>query len=222
MKKAIITILILLILGGGGYFGYNHFFNKKDQPANKKVYTDKIKGFDYKLEKRDTKLYKSKFAELKKVLESDKIDYKKYAKLIAQLYVIDLYTLDNKVTKYDVGSTEFIYPDALENYELKVKDTLYKYVEDNSDKKRKQKLPEVSNIKVESIEESTFDYKVKGKDDETETTKTLDSYVVKLSWEYKEDLSYEESATLIIVKSGKKLYVIEQSDKDNKEESSEE
>lgn len=210
MKKVIIILLILIVLGVGGFFGYR-YFKPENKPINtKKVYTDSIKGYDYKLEKRDSKLYKEKYAELKKVLESKTIDYEEYAKLLAQLYIIDLYTIDNKVNTYDVGGSEFIYPDALENYELKVKDTIYRYMEDNSYGKRKQELPSVDSIKVESIKETTFELK----GEEGKESKSLEGYEVKLSWSYEKDLGYDEKATVILVKDEdeKMVYVIEQND----------
>jgi len=216
MKKILIIILILAVLGVGGYFGYKHFKGNDKPINNKKVYTDSIKGYDYKLEKRDSKLYKEKFGELKKVLESKDLDYEKYATLLAQMYIIDLYTLDNKVNTYDVGGSEFIYPDALENYELKVKDTIYRYMEDNSYGKRKQKLPSVKSIKVETKKETTFE--LKGEDDND--VKKLDGFQVDLSWTYEKDYGYDEEATVILVKNEDKkmVYVIEQKTGDEEEE----
>ena len=223
MKKFLIVVFILAVLGVGGFFGYKHFFTKSEvnKPA-KKVYTDKIKGYGYNLEKRDTKLFKEKFEELKSILKEKNVDFEEYAKVLAQLYIIDLYTISNKDTTYDVGSTEFIYPDALENYELKVKDTLYRYIEDNTDKKRKQELPEVKSIKVKSVKKDTYELKIKD-DNDNETSKTLDSYIVELSWDYKKDLGYDKEAKVILVKDekGKKLHVVEQTGKDTKKDTEE-
>ena len=42
-------------------------------------------------------IYKTYFKELSKVLNEKTIDYTEYAKLISKLFVIDLYTLDNKL-----------------------------------------------------------------------------------------------------------------------------
>ena len=219
MKKVVITLLVLIILGGGGFFGYKYFKPNNKPINNKKEYTDSIKGYDYKLEKRDSKLYKEKFAELKKVLESKDLDYEKYSKLLAELYIIDLYTIDNKVNTYDVGGAEFIYPDALENYELKVKDTLYRYIEDNSYGKRKQSLPTVKSIKASSPSETTFELK----DEDGKETKSLDGYEVKLTWTYEKDLGYDDKATVILVKNEDKkmVYVIEQNDGKEKTEKDE-
>ena len=87
----------------------------------------------------------------------------------------------------------------MENYELNVKDTIYKYVADNSYDDRKQDLPIVKSIKVDNFEPSTF----KLKDEE------VDSYEVNLSWEYEEDLDYDDEALVIIVRKDKKLYIVQ-------------
>ena len=178
---------------------------KVEKQTIKKV--DSIKGFDYHLEDRDTKLYKDEFQILKKNLESDEIDYEEYASSIAKLFIIDLYTIDNKVNKYDVGSLEFVYPKSKENFELNVKDTLYKYIEDNSYDDRTQELPIVSAITVDDIKESTY------KLEEEE----IPSYEVTLSWEYEEDLDYDDEAIIKIIKDDKTLYVVEKTDTDASE-----
>ena len=150
-----IVVVILIIIGVIAWF-----LLKKDEtnemPVNTIEVLDSINGYDYKLEDRDTELYKEKFLELKSVLESDVIDYESYAKLLAELYVIDLYTIDNKVSKYDVGSLEFIYPEDQEEFKNKVIDTIYKLVEDNATNKRKQELPEVMKTEVKELENTTY------------------------------------------------------------------
>ena len=123
-------------------------FNFENVPKQTVKKVDEIKGFNYHLEDRDTALYKKEFQNLKTNLESKEIDYEEYAKSIAKMFIIDLYTIDNKVNKYDIGSLEFVHPDAKENFELNAKDTLYKYVMDNSYNDRTQELPIVSSITI--------------------------------------------------------------------------
>ena len=200
-RKVLIVIIAILILLAGTFAVYKIMNPKKENTKiTKKL--DSIKGFDYVLEDRDTELYKDEFKSLKTNLESKSIDYKEYAKSIAKMFIIDLYTINNKVNKYDVGGLEFVHPDALENYELNVKDTLYKYVDDNSYGDREQELPEVSSIKVDNIKESTY------KIGENE----IDSYELSLSWDYVKDLEYDSKATIIIVKKDKYLYIVEKKD----------
>ena len=206
-KKIVIISIIVTLLVLAGVLVYLMLFTspKVEKQTIKKV--DSIKGFDYHLEDRDTKLYKDEFQILKKNLESDEIDYEEYASSIAKLFIIDLYTIDNKVNKYDVGSLEFVYPKSKENFELNVKDTLYKYIEDNSYDDRTQELPIVSAITVDDIKESTY------KLEEEE----IPSYEVTLSWEYEEDLDYDDEAIIKIIKDDKTLYVVEKTDTDASE-----
>lgn len=206
-KKIVIISIIIALLVLAGVLVYLMLFTspKVEKQTIKKV--DSIKGFDYHLEDRDTKLYKDEFQILKKNLESDEIDYEEYASSIAKLFIIDLYTIDNKVNKYDIGSLEFVYPKSKENFELNVKDTLYKYIEDNSYDDRTQELPIVSAITVDDIKESTY------KLEEEE----IPSYEVTLSWEYEEDLDYDDEAIIKIIKDDKTLYVVEKTDTDASE-----
>ena len=142
---------------------------------------------------------KSTYNELKNVLTQDEINYEDYAEVLAKLFVIDLFTMDNKVNRYDVGSTEYVYPDSVDNFKTNVEDTIYKTMENNSDGKRRQNLPEVSSIDDTSVETSTFEI------DET----TYDSYVVSLNWSYETNLGYDEFATITLIELDNKLYVVE-------------
>ena len=192
-----IVVVILIIIGVIAWF-----LLKKDEtnemPVNTIEVLDSINGYDYKLEDRDTELYKEKFLELKSVLESDAIDYESYAKLLAELYVIDLYTIDNKVSKYDVGSLEFIYPEDQEEFKNKVIDTIYKLVEDNATNKRKQELPEVMKTEVKELENTTYQ----------KNDTTLTGYKIPITLTYTKDLEYDKNVIVTVVKENDKMYVV--------------
>ena len=117
-KKWILVIIGGLILLNVGFFVYKTFIINNNTKVKETKTLESISGYDYKLEDRDTKLYEEEFNTLKTNLTSNNIDYTEYAKSIAKLYIIDLYTLNNKLNKYDIGSKEFIYPEALDNYIL--------------------------------------------------------------------------------------------------------
>ena len=210
MKKNkiwIITISLVILFSILGYLAYNIFFKKeakKDETSNETNITE-INGYGITLTDNDTALYKTEFEMLKANLESENIDYQEYAKSIAKLYIIDLYTINNKVNKYDVGGLEFIYEGAKDNYITNVTDTLYKYVEDNSKNKRKQELPVVSSINVESINEAT--YKVNSENI------TYNAYKIKVTWDYEKDLGYDKTAEVIIINKDNHLYVVEENTK---------
>ena len=207
-KKIILIIIVILILAISSVIIYKVI---KEEPKKAKVVEklDSIEGYDYHLEDRDTKLYKNEFEQLKENLESSDIDYEEYAKSVAKMFIIDLYTIDNKVNKYDIGGDEFVVESAKESYRLNVKDTLYKYIDDNSYDDRTQDLPIVSEIVVDEIEEDKYEL----------NEEKYDSYLVKLSWDYEEDLDYDDNAMIILIKNKDKLLVVEKTDiKDNDKE----
>lgn len=194
--KIPLSVLFVLILVIGGLFILS-YFNKGDS-TNVKI-VDTIDNFSYTLDERDTKLMKDTYNDLKKTLKAKDIDYEEYAKYLAKLFVIDLFTLDNKINKYDVGSTEYVYPDAKDNFVVNVEDTLYRHILNNSNGKRKQKLPVVSDVEIGHIEEKEYVY--------NETT--LEGFLVTLKWDYEVDLGYDKEATLNIVRKDNMLYVAE-------------
>ena len=185
----IVLILVITII----------FLLKGDKKVEKTKVVDSIDNFSYTLDDRDTKLMKETYNELKDILNKDQIDYESYAKTLAKLFVIDLFTMNNKINKYDVGSTEYVYPESVDNFKLNVEDTIYKSMEDNSDGKRKQDLPEVISVDASNIEEVEFEIK-----EEIEKV-----YEVKLTWEYEKDLRYDDNATIKLLNVDDKLYVVE-------------
>lgn len=200
-KKIIVFIFVLLIAGGLVYFALFH--NKKPAETKKKKIVDKIDDFEYSVSETDTKLFKDEFKKLKKELTKKEVDNKKYSELVAKLFIIDFYTLDNKMSKNDVGGVQFVYKNYKASFIDKARDQFYKYLKNNLDGKRNQELPEVSEIKVESIEEVSASSELT-----TDEFKSIDeAYKVNLSWDYKEDLGYQKSATVIVVKDDTKFSV---------------
>ena len=197
-KRILIIILIVVLLAIISFVIYKILLDNKTEEEVVNV-VDSISEYGYNLDDRDTELMKSTYEELKNILNSDEIDYELYANTLAKLFVIDLFTMDNKINKYDVGSTEYVYPDALENFKLNVEDTLYKHMENNSSGKRKQDLPEVSSIEVLSTE--TGEYTIE--------ENSFDSYIVNLSWQYVSDLGYDNNALITLINLDNKLYVVE-------------
>ena len=197
-KRILIIILIVVLLAIISFVIYKILLNNKTEEEVVNV-VDSISEYGYNLDDRDTELMKSTYEELKNILNSDEIDYELYASALAKLFVIDLFTMDNKINKYDVGGSEYVYPDALENFKLNVEDTLYKHMENNSSGKRKQELPEVSSIEVLSTE--TGEYTIE--------ENSFDSYIVNLSWQYVSDLGYDNNALITLINLDNKLYVVE-------------
>ena len=155
--------------------------------------TDKIK-YGYTQYSRDTKLYKEIFNNLKNELNKDELDYKKYAENISKLFIIDLYTLNNKNSKEDVGGIQYLRDELKENFILNASNTMYKYVgrEDIT-------LPEVSSIELVNITEGKYSI----------SNVEYNSYEVNLKWEYKKDLGYDKEGKIIVIKDGEQLYIVE-------------
>ncbi len=213
-KKILITLIVLVIILIIGFLTYYFFFNNDEQEV--KVIKE-IPEYGYGLNENETQIYKDEFDNLDKILTKKEVDYEAYAKSIAKLFIIDFYTLDNKLSKNDIGGTDFIKEDMRDNFIEEARSTFYKYLEVKSNN-RNQKLPEVSEIKDVSIENTSFIIK----DNNTTTTSsksstktttssgtTVDAYKVTISWDYKEDLGYETEANMIIIKEDKKLYIVE-------------
>lgn len=196
-KKILIAIIVVIIILITAILLFSLFNNKKGTEVVNVV--DNISEYGYTLDDRDTDFMKNTYNELKEILLEDEINYENYAKTLAKLFVIDLFTMNNKINRYDVGSTEYVYNESIDNFKTNVEDTIYKTIENNSDGKRKQELPEVVSVDVTAI--TTDEYSIR--------EDTYESFVVDLNWNYKKNLGYDEKATITLVKKDTKLYVVE-------------
>ncbi len=193
-----IGILIVIALGVGTYF----FLSNREQVSKVKVLKE-IKGYGYKLKDNKSKAYKELFEKLEKELSKKEVNEEKYVKLITQMFILDFYSLNEKVAKTDVGGTDFIYPDILENFLDNAEDTIYKYVESDIYNQRKQRLPEVKEITVDQVENDLFEY-----GDQTDEN----AYIVEASWNYKNEQDakgYQDEATLVFIHNGKRLDLVQ-------------
>ena len=123
-RTGILVLLFLVLVIGLTFFCSKFVFNvgKKQKFT---VVVDNIKNYNYTLDERDSKLMKDKFNELKKLLKSKNVDYQKYSELLAELYIIDLYSIDNKVNKYDVPCLEYIYESQIDKFKSMIKGEFY-------------------------------------------------------------------------------------------------
>lgn len=201
-KYIIFCFVIIFVVSLMGFLAYKILV----EPAveEKKVYKaneTEIKGYGIHLDDTDTNLYREEYNVLKKNLESNEIDYDAYAASVAKMFIIDLYTIKNKLNKYDVGGIDFIYPSVKQNFIDNVDDTIYKYVEDNSKEDRVQNLPVVKSIEVLDVTKDKF--KIESEEAEYE------SYVFKLQWKYSVDLGYDDAGEVIVINKDNKMYVVE-------------
>lgn len=200
LKKKVVILIILiviLVLLIGGFLLYKFVFTKEENHA--KVVSE-IPEYGYTLEEDQPKIYKELFKELAKVLKEENVDTEKYASIAGQMLAIDFYNLDNKVSKNDVGGTEFIKDNYIDNFVLEASDTVYKYIEQNLYGKRKQELPIVTSSSVKDIEKGSYTYANKTDDN---------AYKVTVNLEYKKDLGYPKEVVVKFLHNGKRLEAYE-------------
>ena len=198
-KSGTLTIVVfvmigVLLFGFLGYRVYNDFFNKPDT----KKELESIGLYGYSLHDRDSRAYKDTFKELSKTLSTNNIDYKNYATLASKLFIMDLFTLNNKLGSTDIGGLQFIHKDLKENFKENMGDTIYKYVEINVDGKRTQELPVVKEVTVSNVLETKYTY----------NNKNYPTYVVTANWEYEKDLGYKKSMKITFIKDKNILYIV--------------
>ena len=163
---------------------------------------DSSNPFKYVLKDSKPTKYKDMFYELKDILEAKTVDEDKYLRKISEMFIYDFYSLKDKTAKTDVGGVDFVYSEVLENYLQNAQDTYYKYVESNIYNNRKQKLPEVGDIKVTDV--STEAFKYGDKEDEK-------AYKVSVNWSYTDEsfTDYQKEAVLIFIHDDIKLSLVE-------------
>ena len=196
MKKFILIILfMILIYSVGGIYYIKYVYKDNNEPVVKNL--SEIEGYPYSLKSNASKLYIDEFNILKDNLEN-KYNEEEYIKSISKLYIIDLYSLKNKLNKYDIN-VDFIYPDIVSNYRLNIENTLYKYLENNSDGNRNQELPVVSNVIIDEILDEKYSL----------NKENVPCKKVKVTIEYENDLGYDKSGTITLVKQDKYYYIVE-------------
>ena len=199
-RKSDIKVILLFIVVGVlllGFLGYRINKDFLSKSTNKKQ-IDSIDFYGYTLSKSDTDLYKSTFKELSKVLNEKPVNMNEYAKAISKLFIIDLYSLDNKLTSTDIGGVEFLHKDLRENFKENMGSTLYKFVESNIAGKRKQELPMVKEVNVSDVFETKYTY----------NKNEYPAYLVTVDWTYEKDLGYQTSAKLTIINDNDVLYIV--------------
>ncbi len=200
VRRALIIFLILLAC----LVGFLIFRGQKEKPKEVKEVKviNEVKTFGYTLKENKPAEYKKMFEELKEILNTEPIDEEKYAEKIAEMFIYDFYSLNDKTAKTDIGGVEFVYPAILENFLQNAQDTYYKYIESNVYDNRKQSLPVVTDIKINSIEKQPFAY-----NDSTDEN----AYTISVSWDYTDSQfsNYQKEAKLIFVHDNEKLYLVE-------------
>lgn len=190
--KVISIVFISLLALAGIAFGVYKFVLKKEpgKTAVEVKVLDSLDEYGYSLSDKDSDLMKDEYNILKDLLNSDSFSREEYAKQVAKIFVIDLYTISTKVNKLDIGGSEYYYLDKVSMFENKVMDTLYSNLLDNTYGDRKQALPEVKSVEIVSTEETK--YKI-GEEEKP-------AFLVKLKWTYVKDMGYDDEGSVVLCK----------------------
>lgn len=195
LKRLFIALLILIIIVVSVVFALS--LNKKKEPnITTPDVIDKVN--DYVLYENATNYEKKLFIELKEVLDVEEIAYEEYAKVIGKLFLTSFFTLDNKISKHDVGGVQYVFESYRDDFSKKAQSTVYDGIESNVYGDRKQELPIVSSVTVSDIEKVNFEYNDKVYDD---------AYELKLIIDYNKDLGYQKDVTLTLIKNNDKLEI---------------
>ena len=196
--KVILTIAIILIVAGLGFIAYESI---KPKEVKKATVVNEIKDYGYTLKSTRNDRYKKEFQKLKDILDKKNVLEEEYLKQISKMFIMDFYTLDDKLANTDVGGIDFVHTNAKTNFLEKSEDTVYKYVENDIYGTRNQKLPEVTDVTIDNIENIEYTIGTDFTDDS--------AYQVEVSIKYKEDMDYPTKATLTFVHEDNKLSLVE-------------
>lgn len=195
IKKERVLVVILLI---GVISGLFYLKNRKELQVVSVV--SEIDSYNYYLESNSTRIYKKYYKELENELKDNKVDEEKYAQLVAELFSIDYYTLNNKVTNKNIGGVQFIHSNLKDKFISDSSNTVYKYIKNNLYKNRHQQLPEVNSAEVKDLKQIKYNKK-DYKDDS--------AYEVTVSIGYVKNYDYPTSLTITLIHENNKLVIVE-------------
>ena len=203
VKRVAILIILLVLIISGIILGVCKLTAKDvDTKAVKEVAS--IDAYGYTLRDNATAYYKKLFKELEKVLNTDDVDEEKYSELVAQMFIADFFSLDNKISKNDVGGVQFVYANFQNDFEKYAMDAVYKTVESDVYGDREQTLPEVTKVTVTKVKNDSYTYGENTDDN---------AYIYNFEVEYKEDLGYQTEGSLTLIHNGNKIEVASMSEK---------
>ncbi|MBQ8131381.1 MAG: hypothetical protein IJ193_02700 [Bacilli bacterium] len=199
--KITLTLILIVLFVLLGYLIYKNFFTGNTVEEVKVI--DTIKDYGYELKDNKNETYKKMFYELEDILKEKEVDEEAYAKKIAEMFIYDFYSLEDKTAKTDIGGVDFVHPNILQNFTENAQSTYYKYVESNVYGNRKQSLPMVDKVTISNVQQGLY---VVG-----DTDKDEEAFELKVTWTYTSNSfsDYQNQATLDFVHDGKKLQLVE-------------
>lgn len=196
--KTIIFLFIFIIFGILIYCIFDIMRSLKGGKIENIKIINTIDNYDYNLDENDSAYVSEVFKKLKEELEKETIDEEVYASALSKIFLADFFTLNNAMSKNDIGGTQFVLSTYRDTFIKKAKDTIYRYVENNSYNDRDQNLPIVNQVDVQKIEKKIYS---------SEKITDTNAYYVTCKIQYKEDLDYQTYANLILVHNQNKLEV---------------
>lgn len=190
--------LVSLFLIFGIVFYFYGTLQRKEEPVNVSKVENDIPTYGYYINDNASSYYKEEFAKLKGILEADEVDESAYITQLAKVFVIDLLSLNNKINKYEVTSSQFFNSTKKDMFINKVVDNFYDYIEDNAYNDRKQLLPEVNEVVMDELKTTT--YKM--------GNETIDAYEIGATVSYVSDLGYDKKVDVILTKEENKYSVV--------------
>ena len=160
---------------------------------------EEIEGYGYILKPTRNDRYKEMFHQLERILNEQEIDEKAYLTQISKMFIMDLYTLNDKTSSDDIGGMDFVHSNVRDKLEGILKNGVYYYLDDED--YGDSELPEVTDVFIEKIENIEYNYNANLTDNS--------AYQVDVSIVYKEDLGYPTFANLIFIHEGNKLSLVE-------------
>jgi len=142
----------------------------------------------YYLRANATDLQISLYEELEALLEAEEEDSEAIALSICKNYVADFYTWSNKKGIYDIGGLTYVYATIKPNMYNQARDGFYHYLNHYINQYGSDNLLEVISVdgEVWALKEG-FKYQL------DEDTTFEDSYMISLTWEYKDSSVFDNS-----------------------------
>lgn len=196
--KYIKRLFLILIIICCGLLVYK-FLIAKNNNIEKVYVVNSIDKYGYTLYSNNTEPFRKYFNSLDTLLNTENYDEKEYASLVAKLFIIDFYTLENKSSNLDIGGTQFVHSKILNNFKLKSKETIYRYVENNIYGDRNQDLPYVTEVNIDNIDVKKIN---------NSEFSDQNSYYIDVSIEYKKDLGFDSKKSIILVHENEKLSLV--------------
>lgn len=209
-------VLSLAVLSIGGFYIYKTI----NQNTNVDKTTVKKDSY-YSIRKNATELQKELYTNLETAIDAEVKNEKEINDLLAQNFIADFYTWNNKLRRNDVGGLQFVDESIRNNVYLNAKETFYNDFYYYLDKKQGPETLQVKSLNV--LKSEPIDYFIFDTEGEEEIYDEIteryvkgayhDAYLVRLSWEYESSTAlstsdYDNSANVIIMNQNKELPMI--------------